>query len=190
MPTVTRTRLRLAAALTAAAVVGGLAGPPLAGAARSAVRHLSGTSIARHSIPGNRLKRNTVTGRQVQESTLGVVPKAASLTPLRWIALHPIVNNGWHAAKGAARPLIARDAQGIVHLRGAVLGDLQDPPAFVVPVGFRPPAPVYVPLAEANGKIGQLTVETNGTVTITKAPNDTNTTLQQIFLGGVSYARG
>jgi hypothetical protein len=190
MRTVTTTRARLAAALAVAALVGGFAGPPLAGATRSAVRQLSGQNIARHSIPGNRLEHNTVTGLQIRERSLGVVPKASSLTPLHWVALHPIVDNGWHAGKGAAQPEIARDSQGIVHFRGAVLGDLNDPIAFVVLRRYRPSVPVYVPLAEANGKIGQLTVESNGTVTITRAPGDTNQTLLQIFLGGVCYARG
>jgi hypothetical protein len=190
MRTVTTTRTRLAAALAGAALIGGFAGPPLAGAARSAARQLSGTSIARHSIPGNRLEHNTVTGWQIRERSRGVVPKAAGLTPLRWWPLHPILANGWHAGQGASTPQIARDSQGIVHLRGAVLGDLNDPNAFVLLGRFRPSAPVYVPIAEANGKIGELTVESNGNVTITRAPGDTNTTLQQIYLGGISYALG
>jgi hypothetical protein len=37
---------------------------------------INGSSIRKHSIPGNRLERNTVTGAQIKESSLGKVPAA------------------------------------------------------------------------------------------------------------------
>jgi hypothetical protein len=47
-----------------------------AGVPARIVRLISGSRIAPHSIQGNRLKNDTLTGRQVQESALGEVPRA------------------------------------------------------------------------------------------------------------------
>jgi hypothetical protein len=41
---------------------------------------ISGKTIRKNSEPGNRIKKDTVTGKQVKESTLGVVPLATSAT--------------------------------------------------------------------------------------------------------------
>jgi hypothetical protein len=43
-----------------------------------AMTQTDGTTIVLRSIPGDRLKRDTVTGREIRESKLGVVPKAKS----------------------------------------------------------------------------------------------------------------
>lgn len=48
----------------------------LGGGAYAASGKIDGKSIMMKSIPGNRLKPNTVTGKQVKESTLAQVPKA------------------------------------------------------------------------------------------------------------------
>jgi hypothetical protein len=70
-----------------------------AGAAREAGHLINGRSIAVQSIPGNRLMVNSLTGRQIKESTLGTVPTAtlaataSKLPPLKW---HPVtLENGW-----------------------------------------------------------------------------------------------
>ncbi len=39
---------------------------------------ISGKTIRKNSEPGNRIKKDTVTGKQVKESTLGQVPSAAA----------------------------------------------------------------------------------------------------------------
>jgi hypothetical protein len=41
---------------------------------------ISGKTIRKNSEPGNRIKKDTVTGKQVKESTLGIVPLATSAT--------------------------------------------------------------------------------------------------------------
>jgi hypothetical protein len=43
-----------------------------------AASKINGNKIKRHSIAGNRLKNNTVKGKQINESSLGVVPKATN----------------------------------------------------------------------------------------------------------------
>jgi hypothetical protein len=69
-----RRKFGLVAALAAVGVVGALALPPMADA-RSGL--ISGLQIRKHSIPGNRMKANTLTGAQINESRLGEVPHAA-----------------------------------------------------------------------------------------------------------------
>ena len=44
-----------------------------------AATKINGKTIKRASIPGNRLKNDSITGQQVNESTLGTVPNAAAL---------------------------------------------------------------------------------------------------------------
>jgi len=106
--------------------------------------------IRKGTLSGNRLRDHTITGRQVKLSKLGTVPSAAfaanaghassattatnatnatvaakanSLPPLQWTPLSLI--NGWqdYNAPGDANrtPAYAVDAQGIVHLRGAIM---------------------------------------------------------------------
>jgi hypothetical protein len=52
----------------------------LGGTATGASHLLSGSKIKKNSIPANRLKKNSVTGTQVNESKLGTVPSAANAT--------------------------------------------------------------------------------------------------------------
>jgi hypothetical protein len=67
-----------AMAVAIVALVASFAGPALADqAVHFAKKRLDGRTIAAHSIAGSRLKNNTVTGVQVNESTLGKVPSAA-----------------------------------------------------------------------------------------------------------------
>ena len=47
-----------------------------------AATQINGKAIKKHSLPGNRLKKNTVTGKQVNESSLGTVPKASNANAL------------------------------------------------------------------------------------------------------------
>ncbi len=72
---------RLAAPALLLVAAGGLVvGLAIPAAAHEARTLINGKSIAVHSIPGNRLKLNAVTGKQVKESTLGAVPRATNAT--------------------------------------------------------------------------------------------------------------
>jgi hypothetical protein len=57
------------------ALVVGLSVPA---AASEATHLINGKSIAKHTITGAKLKNNTLTGRQINESRLGIVPRAKS----------------------------------------------------------------------------------------------------------------
>jgi hypothetical protein len=118
----------LIAAAAAAGVVVGLALPA---AAHEVSTLINGRSIELHSIPGNRMMPNTLTGKQINESTLGTVPRAATLPALKW---HRITDffAGWSAFPGRP-PAYAIDAQGIVHLEGAIHGGMPTYRAFEIP---------------------------------------------------------
>lgn len=136
-----RSQLRTAPMLIIAggALVVGLAVPA---AAHEAGHLIDGRSIAVQSIPGNRLKVNTVTGRQIKESTLGTVPSAehattaTSATKLPALVWHPITTfeNNWVDFGVPERPAAyAVDTQGIVHLRGVIKGGSSGTAAFTLP---------------------------------------------------------
>lgn len=117
-----------------AAIVGGIASPVMTHGVAAVVHRINGSSIARNSIPGNRLRANTVTGKQVNESTLGAVPRADSLPPLRWHVL-PLISP-WVNSISTSPAAYAVDAQGIVHLRGTIHGGNSDTEAFALPVSI------------------------------------------------------
>jgi hypothetical protein len=126
--------------IAAGGLVVGLAAPA---AGREASHLINGSSIKQHSIAGDRLKNNTVTGAQIKESTLGTVPKAATATklpPLKWHLVKFADGSGWtNATTPGNRPAAyAVDAQGIVHLRGAITGGTYDLPAFKLPASVAP----------------------------------------------------
>jgi hypothetical protein len=89
----------------------------LSGTAYAAAK-INGTQIRRGSIPANRLKNDSVTGKQVREATLGLVPGAANSdalggTPassylksivLRHSAGAPVANAGFGNATAQCDP--------------------------------------------------------------------------------------
>lgn len=100
-----------------------------------AATSIDGTTIKVASEPGNRLVGNSVTGRQVKESTLGRVPRAqaaAALTGLLTVESNPTDSppgsrnyavascpEGMHAIGGYVRPSGAGVEQSI-HLEGPI----------------------------------------------------------------------
>jgi hypothetical protein len=62
------------------ALFSALAGPALADQAAQIAKKLNGSSIKTRSVAGNKLKNNTVTGKQIKESSLATVSKATSAT--------------------------------------------------------------------------------------------------------------
>ncbi len=164
-------RLTAASALLLAAggLVVGLAAPA---AGREASHLINGNTIKKHSISGNRLKANTVTGAQIKESTLSAVPtatQAKTLPPLKWHAV--TLENGWtNYGDLVERPAAyAVDAQGIVHLRGAIKSGTSGTIAFTLPAGLVP-AKLDVDVPMICGPVGNtcyLDVSDNAV-----APND------------------
>jgi hypothetical protein len=103
-------------------------------------------NVVAHKISGSDIKPNTVTGRQVKESTLGTVPsakRASKLPSLKWHTL--ALTNGWSNFYAKQPAAWAVDAQGVVHLRGAVTGGSEDFPFATLPGRLAPKVEVDLP---------------------------------------------
>lgn len=183
--------------IAAGGLVVGLAIPA---AGREAVRAINGSSIKPHSIAGNRLKNNTVTGAQVKESTLGTVPRATVATRVAALKWHPITafTQGWRNV-GAPYQVAAYavDAQGLVHLRGALMTssgpDVDGQPAFTLPATVVPRSTSVDVLATAGGGHNTIAVLqiSKDVVTITSALVDTGTPAVAFTdLDGVTFSAG
>jgi hypothetical protein len=153
--------------IVAAALVIGLEAPAMAHQVNVAAHKISGTSITAHSIPGNRLKNNTLTGTQIKESTLGTVPHATTASKLPALVWHPLsLAHHWVTYTSAFRtPSYAIDAQGFVHLAGAIKSGDPNSVAFVLPAAARPRFPEQLATDGNNGVSLRLLVQPNGQVT-------------------------
>jgi hypothetical protein len=159
-----RSRKAVAIALLLGGFVLGLSGPAVA---RTVAHTINGSQIAKHSISGNRLKSNTVTGAQVKESTLGTVPKATraqSLPHLVWVSLK--LKNSWANYTGVnhGTPAYAVDAEGSIHLKGAISGGLSATTAFTLPAALHPSRSIDVVADESQAAAGRLLIAPNGDV--------------------------
>jgi hypothetical protein len=123
--------------LAVLALVVALAGTSLAGYA--AGKQSGDAVIKKKSLSGNRLKADTVTGKQVRESSLGVVPRAALADRVPTAAFTPLVLEDFTAytANGYGAPGWRKDVSGFVHLEGHVESDSGELIA-TLPVGARP----------------------------------------------------
>lgn len=126
-----------------------------------------------HKISGKQLKPNTVTGKQVKESTLSTVPRATTARHLAAPKHHELtLANGWlndaDEAEGPASYTI--DAQGYVHLEGAISGvGSSSNQAITLDVAARPKHDMYVPVVQNNFYVGTLYVPVDGEVVIYNA---------------------
>jgi hypothetical protein len=175
--------------IVAAALVVGLEAPAMAHQVKAVAHKISGASIAAHSIPGNRLKNNTLTGSQIKESTLGTVPRATRASKLPPLVWHPLtLQNNWVTYNSNFRtPSYAIDAQGFVHLAGAIKNGTANKDAFVLPAVARP---LFTEQLATDGNAGvsiRLKIDPNGQVT----PEDdlTKGTPAELFtsLDGVAF---
>lgn len=132
--------------------------------------------VAKNSLSGNRLKNDTVTGKQVKESTLGPVKRAAqadkalTLPAVKKGAL--AFRAGWGASVFVQRtPRWVRDTQGFVHLEGAATRSSgTDLVIAVLPAGVRPSNDVYVPVYGDGGTAAYLQITNDGFVQLVDGP--------------------
>jgi hypothetical protein len=115
-----------------------------------AAHKISGKTIKRGSEPGNRLKKNSVTGKQVNESTLGQVREAKSAD----VAAALDAPEGFHEVGAVGEPAFQhgchnigannetvgfyKDHEQVVHLKGVYVGCAGGDTAFQLPPGYRP----------------------------------------------------
>jgi hypothetical protein len=130
-------------------------------------------NVVAHKISGSQLKPNTVTGKQVKESTLATVPSARTANHVVAAKRHLLtLIDGWqNDADFAHAAAYTIDAQGFVHLEGAISSTgIVDTP-FVLPPGARPRRDTYEPVLENNGYIGDIYIRSTGDVEIENANN-------------------
>jgi len=118
-----------------------------------AASKISGKTIKRGSEPGNRLKKDTVTGKQVKESTLATVPNATHATNADNAAT-VAAPEGFHEVGAVGEPAFQhgchnigfnletvgfyKDHEQVVHLKGVYVGCAGGDIAFQLPPGYRP----------------------------------------------------
>jgi hypothetical protein len=169
-------RLATSIAIGAAGLTLGLAMPAAAHDAKAVA----------HKISGGSIKPNTVTGKQVKESSLGTVPRAKPLTPMTWHKLTLL--HGWTSFAGA-RAEYAIDGLGQVHLRGQIKGGATFSTAFKLPPAARPTVTFGVPVMSGALLVNDLNIQKDGNVTPTTAQDNLNTTPAELMtLNGVVYA--
>lgn len=178
-------------AAVGAAFVVGLTGPADAHVVGKLANRIDGSSIQKHSMPGNRIVSNSVTGKQVAESTLGHVPyatKAGTAAKLRPLAWHDLtLANGWSALLGDRAPGYAVDAEGIVHLRGAMCCGTAIQ-AFTLPAKARPGKVAYLLAFSQGAYAAELAIQPTGAAYIYSgggAPPTSSTSLTS--LEGVTF---
>ena len=167
-----RTRHPPAVLVALLALVVALCGTSLAGYA--AGKSSGDKIIKKHSLSGNRLKPGTVTGDEVNESTLATVPSAATAATAHSAetvpapVFHPLttVTGYLPDTTTTSRPLGYRiDASGFVHLQGAVKKDTALFMLFMVlPPGVRPSDARFA--VATNTGPGMIAISTIGEVTI------------------------
>jgi hypothetical protein len=145
--------------------------------------------ITKRTLSGDRLRLNTVTGKEVNESKLKTVPKAnraAHLPPLVWHNLTLL--NDWENYNGTARPPAwAVDAQGVVHFRGAIDQSTPGSDVFArLPQAARPSVDLWLATDMVDASTGRIDLDSSGfmnveaTVSIADAQDFTN-------LDGITY---
>jgi hypothetical protein len=166
----TNTRVTPSLLIAVLALVVSLAGTSAAGYAvgRAHGKANGNHLIKKHSLSGNRLKPDSVTGAQLSESTLGTVPHAAVADSLPAPALQPLTAGGLWTV-GTDRALGARkDAAGFVHLEGDIgLHQISNNTVMTtLPPGDRPAATSYFTVSTGTGGAtpGVVRVSNNGDV--------------------------
>jgi hypothetical protein len=114
---------------------------------------------------------------------------------LNWQTLH--LKNGWAGTPyGTRLPAIAIDADGIVHLRGAMTNSVSPDCShipFVIPRPFRPTGGgLYEPVDEENSATGRIGIAGDGSVEIdppSSSRGDDTALCNFTSLEGISYAR-
>lgn len=135
----------------------------------SAARHGGDTLISKRSLSGNRLRLDTVTGKEVNESRLGQVPSANLATHVPALVWHNLTFvNGWqnyNVVTGHV-PAYAIDVQGIVHLRGMINNPLQSSFQFAtIPAEARPIVQIALSATTGVGQgAGSVVINADGTM--------------------------
>jgi hypothetical protein len=164
--------------VAAGGLVVGLAVPA---AAHEASHLINGKTIAKNSIPANRLKKHSVTGTQ--------------LAPLVWHRVTTFEDGWTNFGSGQARLSYAVDGAGILHLRGVIKNTVEASNLNAVVCSIPSSAlPQAVTASVAIGVGGvyaypaTLSVSDGGLAIVTKDPNAAVPAVTETNLNGASLA--
>jgi hypothetical protein len=153
----------------------------VSGTAVAVVAAQNGDSlIARHTLSGNRLRANTVTGTQVNESTLHL----RALVWHNFTLLHT-----WENYNGTKRPPgWALDAQGVVHFRGAIDQSTSGSDVFArLPASARPSVDLWLATDLVNASTGRIDLDSGGIMNV-EATVDIAQAQAFTDLDGITYS--
>ncbi len=137
-----------------------------------AVNQGSGNALVkRASLSGNRIKPDSVTGRQVQESTLSKVPRAgqadtATSLPRPEVLVLTLDDGVDDAAATTGRAGVTVDLEGYAHLEGAVATTAAGRDIATLPASARPGHRVVVAVATVGAAPGRIGIDPDGTVAL------------------------
>jgi hypothetical protein len=99
------------------------------------------------------------------------------------------LKNGWSRAFGAYRPAVALDAQGVVHLRGAIAQGIAGSDNFArLPRAFRPNEDVFVPVDQTAANQGRVIIfETGQMHAVAEAGGSQSNAQNFTSLDGVTF---
>lgn len=92
-----------------------------------------------------------------------------ALAPAAQVAL-PLIN-GWTNGAAGTRSAAAAVVGGVVHLSGAIRTNGTSKNPFVIPVGMRPAATIFVPIDLCSASDGRLRIGSSGVVTVQTSGN-------------------
>ena len=131
----------------------------LGGTGYAAVK-INGKNLKNGSVTGSKLKRNTLTGRQINESKLGIVPKAnlATTATTATTATHALSADTTPAAANAT----AVNGQKLERFSLTVASDAPQQSVTLGAVGFAASCPLGQPMLEThNGSSQAAALEAN-----------------------------
>jgi hypothetical protein len=165
------------------------------GGSAYALAKINGSELINRTVSRYKLEHKTLTGNEINESTLTNVANSQRLGGLaasRFARIGTLkftiaaLQNGWTGGDyGSAAPGYAEDQLGIVHLRGSLAGGASGTVAFTLPHGMRPAANMWLPAYTLAFTEGSVEIDTSGDV----IPTGSNVT-GYTSLDGISFPAG
>jgi hypothetical protein len=152
------------------------------GTALASVIITTNSEVAKNTISGHappsgdhaNIIKDSITGADIKESTLGPVPALAAPEALHQVGAsgQPPFQNGWKNYGFSSAPAaFYKDREGVVHLQGTITGATTTPSSvFSLPPGYRPAVTQeFAALTVDSGPtrvINQLEVQSGGDVVL------------------------
>ncbi len=147
------------------------------GASQLGPSSVDGSKVANGSLAGTDLAGNSLTGAQVDESTLDLPAPtlgAEDIPDPVFTSMTPFLINSWEQVGGGNSPEIAKDALGIVRMRGDIRdANSNDDLPFVLPPEFRPDHDVTLHAMTFNGESVLINLTSAGVANVVPEVNCT-----------------